>query len=94
MSETEPQMRQHQELSPPRSANGRTPPGYRVLHVLLPETTFNNVKAMAYLSGMRFQDYVAKFLAEVCPYSVDRKPQIRTSTPAPESFADDAGHPW
>jgi len=54
--------------SPPRTAVGRKPVGYRVLHVLVPERTFNHAKAQAYLSGIPFPEYVAKFLEEARPY--------------------------
>lgn len=75
MSESERQVQQHKALSPTRSANGRTPLGYRVLHVIVPERIFNHVKAQAYLSGLRFPEYVAKFLEKAWPYNGDREPQ-------------------
>ncbi len=67
-------VRTHLALSPPRSAVGRTPPGYRVLHVIVPEPIFNHVKAQAYLSGMRFPEYVARFLKEALPFTDRRQP--------------------
>lgn len=76
-------VRTHSALSPPRSANGRTPPGYRVLHVIVPEPIFNHVKAQAYLSGMRFPEYVARFLEEAWPYKDTRTPQGAVAPPAP-----------
>lgn len=76
-------VRTHSALSPPRSANGRTPPGYRVLHVIVPEPIFNHVKAQAYLSGMRFPEYVARFLEEAWPYKDDRAPRDVVAPPAP-----------
>ena len=66
-------VRTQSALSPPRSANGRTPLGYRVLHVIVPETVFNHVKAQAYLSGMRFSEYVARFLKEAWPFTDNRQ---------------------
>ncbi len=75
---------EHQATSPPRSANGRTPPGYRVLHVIVPEQTFNFAKAQAYLSGLRFPEYVARFLNEAWPYNDSRPPTTPTSPQAPE----------
>ncbi len=70
--------------SPRRSADGRTPPGYRVLHVIVPESIFNNVKAQAYLSGMRFPEYVARFLEEARPYKDTRTPQVEAKALAAE----------
>lgn len=49
---------------PARRPRDRTPPGHRVLHVVLPEKTFNHVKAQAYLSDMPFPQYVALSLAD------------------------------
>ncbi len=74
MSGIECPVREHLADSPRRTANGRTPPGYRVLHVIVPEPTFNYVKAQAYLSGLRFPDYVARFLNEAWPYNDSRSP--------------------
>lgn len=65
-------------LSPPRIANARTPPGYRVLHVLVPDSVFNHVKAQAYLSGMRFPEYIARFLEEAWPYNDQRTQDVLT----------------
>ena len=75
---------EHLAMSPRRSANGRTPPGYRVLHVIVPEQTFNHVKAQSYLSGMRFPEYVARFLEEAWPYRECRPPTTPNDSPAPE----------
>lgn len=44
-----------------------TPSGYRVLHVLLPELVFNHAKAQAYLSNMRFPDYIRGLLERARP---------------------------
>ena len=68
--------------SPRRSAQGRTPPGYRVLHVIVPEPIFNHVKAQAYLSGMRFPEYVARYLEEASPYEGIPQPIIQNSPQA------------
>ena len=61
-------------LSPTRTADGKTPPGYRVLHVIVPERTFNHARAQACLSGMRFADYIARFLEEAFPFPAARSP--------------------
>jgi len=60
------------------------PPGYRVLHVLVPERTFNHVKAQAFLSGLRFPVYVARFLNEARPYP-------ETALPAAGEDTNDVG---
>ena len=83
MSDIQSPVPEHQALSPQRLANGRTPPGYRVLHVIVPEQIFNHVKAQAYLSGLRFPDYVARFLEEAWPYQNNRSPQHQISPQAP-----------
>lgn len=75
---------EHPALSPRRSAKGRTPSGYRVLHVIVPEQIFNHVKAQAYLSGLRFPEYVARFLEEAWPYKEDRPPQQQASPQPPD----------
>jgi hypothetical protein len=53
-----------------------------VLHVIVPESIFNHVKAQAYLSGMRFPEYIARFLEEAWPYGEFRTPVTTASTPA------------
>ena len=52
----------------PRDANGLVSPGFRVVHVIVPERLFNYAKAQAYLSGLRFPDYVARLLDEARPF--------------------------
>ena len=52
-----------------RRARSPKPPGFRYVHVLVPEQTFNHVKAQAYLSGMLFPEYMARFLMEAWPYT-------------------------
>jgi hypothetical protein len=47
----------------------RTPPGQRVIHVLVPEETFVHVHKMALESGMRFTHYLCRFLEEAFPYA-------------------------
>ena len=84
MADVERPVPRHQALSPRRSANGRTPPGYRVLHVIVPEPVFNHAKAQAYLSGLRFPEYVARFLTEACPYQESHLPRQQVTTQATE----------
>lgn len=47
---------------PVRRPKMPTPAGFRVLHVLVPEQVFNHVKAQAYLSNLRFPDYITRLL--------------------------------
>ena len=75
-------VRESVALSPPRSAAGRTPSGYRVLHVIVPEAIFNHVKAQAYLSGMRFPEYVAGFLKDAWPFKANCQPSQLEETQA------------
>ncbi|ODA29092.1 hypothetical protein A6X21_09765 [Planctopirus hydrillae] len=42
--------------------------------MIVPEPIFNHVKAQAYLSGMRFPEYVARFLKEAWPLTDNRQP--------------------
>lgn len=81
MQDLECPVPEHPALSPRRSAKGRTPSGYRVLHVIVPEQIFNHVKAQAYLSGLRFPEYVARFLEEAWPYKESRPQQPQASLP-------------
>ena len=82
----------HLALSPRRSAKGRTPSGYRVLHVIVPEQIFNHVKAQAYLSGLRFPEYVARFLEEAWPYKESRSPEQQAS-PQPPAIIEAGSRP-
>lgn len=82
---------EHLAISPRRSANGRTPPGYRVLHVIVPEQTFNHVKAQSYLSGMRFPEYVARLLNEAWPYNDSRLPSGQDDAHAHPAVNDQRG---
>ena len=85
MSDNTSPVLQHQALSPPRSADSRLPTGYRTVHVTGPESIFNHAKAMAYLSGLRFAEFVAKLLSDARPYPDRRMPQPLTISPAPQS---------
>ena len=78
---------------PQRRASGRTPPGYRVLHVIVPEQTFNHVKAQAYLSGLRFPEYIARFLEEAWPYKDDRMPRDDSQAQAATSVEASSSQP-
>jgi hypothetical protein len=76
-------VRKHTVLSPPRLEKGRTPPGYRVLHVIVPDRLFNNLKARAYLTGTRFPEYIARLLEETGPVTDFRTPQAAMAPQAP-----------
>ena len=54
-------------LSPPRNSESRLPTGFRVVHVPVPESIFNHAKAQAYLSGVRFAEFVATVLKDSKP---------------------------
>ncbi len=84
MSDNSSLMRQHQALSPPRSAGSRLPTGFRTVHVPVPESIFNHAKAQAYLSGLRFAEFVARLLSEARPYPGSRMPQRQPVPPAPQ----------
>lgn len=76
-------VRRHTVLSPPRLQKGRTPPGYRVLHVIVPDRLFNNLKARAYLTGTRFPEYIARLLEETGAVETSRLPQLAVAPQAP-----------
>ena len=85
MSDNTSTVLMHQALSPPRSADSRLPTGYRTVHVPVPESIFNHSKAMAYLSGLRFAEFVARLLSDARPYPDSRMPQPPTISPAAQS---------
>jgi hypothetical protein len=76
-------VRKHPVLSPLRLHKGRTPPGYRVLHVIVPDRLFNILKARACLAGTRFPEYVARLLEETGPVTDFRTPQAAVALHAP-----------
>lgn len=65
-----------------RQSNGRTPPGCRVLHVIVPTKVFNHVKAQAYLSGMRFPEYMVRLLEEAWAYGQSNDSPACNEAPA------------
>ena len=91
MSDIQSPVQEHLALSPRRSPKGRTPPGYRVLHVIVPESIFNHVKAQSYLSGLRFPEYVARFLEEAWPYNDSRSPSDQAEPRAHRTVNDHCG---
>lgn len=66
-----------------RVAKRRTPAGYRVLHVIVPEQAFNHVKAQSFLSGMRFPEYLTRLLKEAGPYPGPASPLGNEHSPSP-----------
>ena len=69
-------------LSPPRNSESRLPTGFRVVHVPVPESIFNHAKAQAYLSGVRFAEFVATVLKDSKPIAAVR-PQDHQPASAP-----------
>ena len=69
-------------LSPPRSSGSRLPTGFRVVHVPVPEAIFNTAKANAFLSGVRFAEFVATVLKDSKPIVASR-PQDPQPSSAP-----------
>lgn len=67
---------EHRISSPPRKATNHRPAGYRIVHVAVPEPVFNHAKAQAYLSGLRFPEYVASVLRDGKPYLEHRSPTV------------------
>jgi hypothetical protein len=55
--------------------------------VIVPEPIFNHVKAQAYLSSMRFPEYVARYLKEAWPFTDSRQPPALDAPPAAEVVA-------
>ncbi len=53
---------------PKRNRQGHLPPGCRIVHVAVTEQIFNQAKANACLSGLRFPHYVACVLRDAGPY--------------------------
>ena len=81
-SETE-QRKAALAASPPSGeARGGTSSNVRVVHVRVPEPTFNFAKAQAYLSGMDWPDYVAKLLEEARPFPGSVSPLNQEQAPA------------
>ncbi len=48
----------------PRDKSRNLPPGYRVLHIQVPEQIFNRAKAGALLRGIDWPQFVIKLLEE------------------------------
>ena len=57
----------HQGSDP--SPKHRTPPGHRVLHLVIDQATFDLLHIQAIRSPMKFTAYMARFLKEAFPYN-------------------------
>jgi hypothetical protein len=51
-----------------RNSKYRTPPGHRVLHLVIPAETFALLHKAAIDSDMKFTHYMHRFLKEAFPY--------------------------
>jgi hypothetical protein len=60
----------------------RTPPGHRVLHLIIDQQTFNSLHIQAIRSGMKFTAYMQRFLKEAFPFD---EPEDSQSTPVPDA---------
>ena len=61
----------------------RTPPGHRVLHLVIPDETFIQLHRAAIDSGMRFSHYMKRYLKEAFPYSHPEHPQPTVTITSP-----------
>jgi hypothetical protein len=57
----------------------KTPPGHRVLHLVIPAETFAQLHRAAIDSNMRFTAYMGRFLKEALPYG---RPEAEPATPS------------
>ena len=64
-----------EQLSPPRLANGLTPPGCRMLHIPVRDDVFRRAKAQALLTGMRFPEFVARLLLKAGQTAGSARPE-------------------
>ena len=68
MTQDEPKQSPTDPTTSNRNHSGRASPGCRVVHVAVPEEVFNHAKAQAYLSGIRWPEFVARLLSEARPF--------------------------
>lgn len=63
----------------------RTPPGHRVLHLVIPDETFTLLHRAAIESrpSMRFSHFMRRFLKEAFPYDQPEHPHPATAIPDP-----------
>ena len=63
----------------------RTPPGHRVLHLVIDQATFDLLHIQAIRSRMKFTAYMQRFLQEAFPYSEPIAPAPSTSPGEPDN---------
>jgi len=60
-------------MAPDKPSKYRTPPGHRILHLVIPKETFVLLHKAAIDSDMKFTAYMLRFLKEAFPYNRDEK---------------------
>jgi hypothetical protein len=66
-------------VSTPRKLHKyRTPPGHRVLHLVIPAETFALIHKAAIDSEMKFSAYMNRFLKEAFPFTAVGQPTFPT----------------
>jgi hypothetical protein len=55
--------------SPSKKPKYRTPPGHRILHLIIPAETFVLIHKAAIDSDMKFTAYMNRFLKEAFPFT-------------------------
>ncbi len=58
----------------PRRGKSTTPPGHRVLHLIIDQGTFDLIHMCALRSRMKFTAYMQRFLREAFPYAPTEAP--------------------
>ena len=58
----------------PRRGKNPTPPGHRVLHLVIDQGTFDLIHMCALRSRMKFTAYMQRFLREAFPYEAPEAP--------------------
>ncbi len=68
----------HQPVTPSptseKASKYATPPGHRVLHLVIDQETFDSLHVNAIKSRMKFTAYMQRFLQETFPYIVHETP--------------------
>lgn len=62
----------------------RTPPGHRVLHLVIDQATFDLLHIQAIRSRMKFTAYMQRFLQEAFPYGEPGGPPVSKSPEEPD----------
>ena len=66
----------------------RTPPGKRVLHLVIDQATFDLLHIQAIRSQMKFTAYMLRFLQEAIPYDGPESPSLVPTPPDPSPVPD------